>query len=152
MSHTRRHISEAVQPRAAPLHLVKHAANTSPEAELLEDAEEDLLAFTGLRQPHWSKLRSTNPLERVNHEVGHRTDAVGILPNDRAAIRLAGQPADRTKRRAARRSPLPVGRAARARPRRRARTRARGATRTPAGLSRHRLSATSEGVTPHQPT
>jgi len=59
-------------------------------AELLEAAEEDLLAFYRFPQSHWSKLRSTNPLERVNREVGRRSDVVGIFPNDAAAVRLAG--------------------------------------------------------------
>ncbi len=58
--------------------------------ELLEQAEEDLLAFYAFPQSHWSKLRSTNPLERVNREIGRRSDVVGIFPNDASAIRLSG--------------------------------------------------------------
>jgi hypothetical protein len=49
-----------------------------------------LLAFYALPREHWSKLRSTNPLERVNREIGRRIDVVGIFPNDAALIRLAG--------------------------------------------------------------
>jgi putative transposase len=59
-------------------------------ARLLEDAEADLLAFYGFPTEHWSKLRSTNPLERVNREIGRRSDVVGIFPNDAALLRLAG--------------------------------------------------------------
>jgi len=59
-------------------------------ARLLEDAEADLLAFYAFPSEHWSKLRSTNPLERVNREIGRRSDVVGIFPNDAALLRLAG--------------------------------------------------------------
>jgi transposase-like protein len=64
---------------------------TAPKvAELFTDAEEDLLAFYAFPAVHWPKLRSTNPLERVNREIGRRADVVGIFPNDAAALRLAG--------------------------------------------------------------
>jgi transposase-like protein len=59
-------------------------------AGLLEAAEPDLLAFYELPREHWSKLRSTNPLERVNREIGRRSDVIGIFPNDAALLRLAG--------------------------------------------------------------
>jgi transposase-like protein len=59
-------------------------------AALLEAAEEDLLAFYRFPAAHWSKLRSTNPLERLNKEIGRRSDVVGIFPNDASAIRLIG--------------------------------------------------------------
>ena len=56
----------------------------------MEDAEAELLAFYAFPAEHWSKLRSTNPLERVNREIGRRTDVVGIFPNDATLLRLAG--------------------------------------------------------------
>jgi transposase-like protein len=59
-------------------------------AQLLLDAEDDLLGFYAFPREHWSKLRSTNTLERVNREIGRRSDVVGIFPNDASLIRLAG--------------------------------------------------------------
>ena len=71
--------------------VVERLRTAAPKvAVLLEAAESDLLAFYELPREHWSKLRSTNPLERVNREIGRRTDVVGIFPNDAALLRLAG--------------------------------------------------------------
>jgi putative transposase len=57
-------------------------------AALLEEAEEDVLAFYAFPQEHWRKLRSTNPLERFHREIGRRTDVVGIFPDNRSLVRL----------------------------------------------------------------
>jgi putative transposase len=57
-------------------------------AALLEEAEEDILGFYAFPPAHWRKLRSTNPLERFNREIGRRTDVVGIFPDDASLVRL----------------------------------------------------------------
>jgi putative transposase len=70
---------------------VAHLDGRLPKvATMLEDAEPDILAFYAFPAAHWRKLRSTNPLERFNREIGRRTDVVGIFPDDHSLIRLAG--------------------------------------------------------------
>ncbi len=59
-------------------------------AAMLDDARDDLLAFTQFPVVHWRQIWSTNPLERVNKEIKRRTDVVGTFPNPAALLRLAG--------------------------------------------------------------
>ena len=51
-------------------------------------AAPDLLAFSAFPITHWTKIWSTNPLERVNAEIKRRTNVVGIFPNDASVHRL----------------------------------------------------------------
>ena len=56
----------------------------------MDDAKAEVLAFTAFPRAHWTKIWSTNPLERVNKEVKRRARVVGIFPNDASVIRLVG--------------------------------------------------------------
>jgi len=57
---------------------------------LMEEARNDVLAYMSFHKSHWSQIRSTNPLERLNREVKRRTNVASIFPNEAAIVRLVG--------------------------------------------------------------
>lgn len=59
-------------------------------AELMDEAEHDVLAYFAYPAPHRVKLHSTNTLERLNKEVKRRANVVGIFPNEASILRLIG--------------------------------------------------------------
>ena len=73
-----RHVADQLRPKLPKL------------AMLMDEAEEDVLAYMTFPAQHRSKLHSTNPLERVNGEIKRRTEVVGIFPNEAAITRLLG--------------------------------------------------------------
>jgi putative transposase len=59
-------------------------------AQILTEAQEDILAYMTFPSEHWRQIHSTNPLERLMREIGRRADVVAIFPNRAAALRLVG--------------------------------------------------------------
>ena len=57
---------------------------------LMDESEEDVLAYMAFPARHRTKLHSTNPLERLNKEVKRRADVVGIFPSEQSILRLIG--------------------------------------------------------------
>lgn len=79
---------------AAGQQLAVVAENMAPRwpkaTEVLRAGEEDVLTYMAFPVEHWTRIYSTNPLERVNKEIKRRTDVVGIFPDVASVERLVG--------------------------------------------------------------
>jgi putative transposase len=51
-----------------------------PDAEHVREAADDTTAFADFPVPHWKKIWSAYPLERLNNEIKRLTDVVGVFP------------------------------------------------------------------------
>jgi transposase-like protein len=59
-------------------------------AEMLLDAEDDILVYKTFPERHQRSIHSTNPLERLNREIRRRTNVVGVFPDRPSILRLTG--------------------------------------------------------------
>ena len=64
-------------------------AKQFPEAvECLERGFADATTYYAFPETHWTRIRSTNGLERLHGEIKRRTRAVGAFPDRASALRL----------------------------------------------------------------
>ena len=62
-------------------------------AGFLDDAETDVPACVTFPPPHRTKLRPTDPIERLNGEIKRRTKVVGMSPSEDAISSHRSDPA-----------------------------------------------------------
>ena len=79
---------EAVEQRAEVAEIYEKAG-FEDVAEYLTGADE-VLTYMEFPAQHWTKLHSTNLVERLNRELKRRTRVVSIFPNRASLVRLAG--------------------------------------------------------------
>ncbi len=57
-------------------------------AKVVREGVEETLTYMSFPREHWMKIRTTNPLERINREIRRRTRVVGAFPDGNAAVLL----------------------------------------------------------------
>jgi len=65
-------------------------ATCAKAMQILENGLGDALTFMAFPSAHWSRISSTNQIERINREIRRRTRVIGIFPNIASALRLIG--------------------------------------------------------------
>lgn len=58
-------------------------------AELVTEAVPETLTYYAFPEPHWRRIRTNNPLERIIREIRRRTRVVGAFPDGQSALNLA---------------------------------------------------------------
>lgn len=69
---------------AAKLRVLK----LSNAAQIVQDGVAETLTHMQFPREHWKRIRTNNPLERMNREIRRRTRVVGNFPDGRSALML----------------------------------------------------------------
>ena len=79
---------EAARERAAAVAAKLREMKLREAADKVEKGIEETLTYMDFPATHWTKLRTTNVLERLNREIRRRTKVVGTFPDGHSALML----------------------------------------------------------------
>ena len=79
----------AAEAKARGVVVKLRTAKLRKAAELVEQGVAETLSYYGFPEPHWRRIRTNNPLERIIREIRRRTRVVGTFPDGESALNLA---------------------------------------------------------------
>lgn len=79
----------AAEAKAGDVVAKLRAARLRKAAELVEQSVAETLSYYAFPEPHWRRIRTNNPLERIIREIRRRTRVVGSFPDGESALNLA---------------------------------------------------------------
>ena len=80
---------EAALDRSRAVTKKLRAMRLKEAAARIEEGIEETLTFYSFPAPHWRRIRTNNPLERIMREIRRRTRVVGAFPDGQSALMLA---------------------------------------------------------------
>ncbi len=64
------------------------AMRLTKAAEIVRNGIDETLTYMAFPREHWRRIRTNNPIERMNREIRRRTKVVGNFPDGRSALML----------------------------------------------------------------
>lgn len=78
----------AAEAKAALVVQKLQAMRLGKAASIVHEGVHETLTYMAFPREHWIRIRTNNPLERLNREIRRRTRVVGAFPDGRSALML----------------------------------------------------------------
>jgi putative transposase len=78
----------ATHQKAAEVIAKLESMRLTKAADIVRDGVHETLRYLDFPREHWRRIRTNNPLERVNREIRRRTRVVGAFPDGTSAVML----------------------------------------------------------------
>jgi transposase-like protein len=78
----------ATKQKAAEVIAKLESMRLAKAADTVRDGVHETLRYLDFPREHWRRIRTNNPLERVNREIRRRTRVVGAFPDGTSAVML----------------------------------------------------------------